>query len=248
MKRFALLSDILFTFSVSGMFTLCLFRFWSLPLWLALLLALLCGLLTALSVGAWLRVKRQNAFLKQSDEKLKEKLFLHLALLGESARTNFCAKLLPDETITGRGKSRLLTKTEVVFLHFDFAPVATDDIARFSRYKTQRNKRLFCTKIHEDALTLARRLEICVLCENELFLAAKKAGALPENYLGEETSSKGTKRRLKAWFSKSNARRFLVSAALILLVSTLTPFAYYYLLFSICLLLVAIFTRIFGYE
>ena len=248
MKRFAFFSDILFTFTVSGLFTLCLFRFLALPLWLALLLAALCGVLTALSVGAWLYSKRRNAFLKQSDERLREKLFLHLALSGERARTDFSAKLLQDEEVVGRGKSRLLTKTEVVFLHFDFAPVSTDDIARFARHKTQREKRLFCSQIHDDALLLARRLEIRVLYGNELFLAAKKADALPEAYLGDESVSKGAKRRIKLWFAKANARRFLVSAALILLVSALTPFAYYYLLFAVCLLLAAIFTRIFGYE
>lgn len=248
MKRFALISDVIFTFLVSGLFTLCLFRFLSLPLWLAFLLALLCGCLTALSVGAWLRARRKTAFLKQSDERLREKLFLHLALSGERARTDFSAKLLPNEPIIGKGKSRLLTQTEVVFLHFDFAPVSTDDIACFSRYKTHRNKRLFCPKIQDDALTLAKRLDIRVLCGNELFLAAKSADALPDTYLGEEEVSKGIKRRFKLWFAKANARRFLVSAALILLVSTFTPFAYYYLLFAVCLLLAAVFTRIFGRE
>ena len=249
MKRFAFFSDIIFTFTVSGLFTLCLFRFLSLPLWLALLLALLCGLLTALAVGAWLQSKRKTAFLKKSDEALREKLFLHLALLGERGRIDFSAHLLPqDQEVIQRGKSRLLTSEHVYFLQFDFAPVTADDIARFSRYKTQRKKHLFCARIHDDALALAKRLDIRVLCGNELFLTAKTAEALPEVYLGEETVAKGTKRRLKLWFAKSNSRRFLVSAVLILLVSVFTPFVYYYLLLCVCLLLAAIFIRIFGYE
>lgn len=249
MKRFAFISDLIFTFTVSGLFTLCLFRFLSLPLWLSLTFASLCGALAVLGVGAWLQSKRKTAFLKQSDEALREKLFLHLALSGERARTEFSARLLPEDSeIVQRGKSRLLTQTDVFFIQFDFAPVSADDVARFSRYKTQRKKHLFCAKIHEDALLLARRLDIRVLCGNELFLAAKKAEALPEAYLGEESVSKGTKRRLKLWFAKANSRRFLVSAALILLVSTFTPFVYYYLLLCVCLLLAAIFTRIFGYE
>ena len=179
MKRFAFLSDIIFTFTVSGLFTLCLFRFLSLPLWLALLLALLCGLLTALAVGAWLQSKRKTAFLKKSDEALREKLFLHLALLGERGRTDFSAHLLPqDQEVIRRGKSRLLTSEHVYFLQFDFAPVTADDIAHFSRYKTQRKKHLFCARIHDDALALAKRLDIRVLCGNELFLTAKTAEAL----------------------------------------------------------------------
>lgn len=249
MKRFAFISDLIFTFTVSGLFTLCLFRFLSLPLWLALLLALLCGFLTALAVGAWLQSKRKTAFLKKSDEALREKLFLHLALLGERGRMEFSAKLLPqDQEIIQRGKSRLLTSDDVYFFQFDFAPVTADDIARFSRYKTQRKKHLFCARIHDDALALARRLDIRVLCGNELFLSVKAVEALPTEYLGEETVAKGTKRRLKLWFAKANARRFLMSAALILLVSVFTPFVYYYLLLCVCLLLAAIFTRIFGYE
>lgn len=249
MKRFALISDFIFTLTVSGLFTLCLFRFLSLPLWLALLLALLCGLLTASAVGTWLQSKRKTAFLKKSDEALREKLFLHLALLGERGRMDFSAKLLPqNQEILQRGKARLLTSEGVYFFQFDFAPASADDIARISRYKTQRKKYLFCLKIHDDALALAKRLDIRVLCGNELFLAAKTAEALPEDYLGEETVAKGTKRRLKLWFAKANARRFLISAALLLLASAFTPFVYYYLLLSVCLLLAAIFTRIFGYE
>ena len=248
MKRFAFISDLIFTFITSGLFTLCLFRFFRLPLWLALLLALLCGGLTTLSVGAWLRSKRKTAFLKKSDEAVREKLFLHLALSSERMRTDFCAKLLPEDAELQRGKARLLTQADVYFIQFDFSPVSADEIARCARYKTRRQKHLICARIQEDALALAKRLEIRVLCGNELFLAAKKADALPSQYLGEENTEKRTKRRLKLWFAKANSRRFLVSAALILLVSTFTPFVYYYLLLSVCLLLVSVFTRIFGYE
>lgn len=249
MKRFALISDLIFTFTVSGLFALCLFRFLTLPLWLAILFALLCGALITLSVGAWLRSKRKTAFLKKSDEAVREKLFLHLALSNDRARTEFCAKLL-DQTAEPpqRGKARLITQADVYFIQFDFSPVSADEIARHARYKTQRKKHLICARIQEDALALAKRLDIRVLCGNELFLAAKGADALPERYLGEENAEKRTKRRLKLWFAKANSRRFLISAALILLVSTFTPFVYYYLLLAVCLLLVSVFTRIFGYE
>lgn len=255
MKRFAFVSDLIFTCAVSALFTLCLFRFLGVALWPSLALCLLCGALCTLSVAAFLRARRKNLLLKKSDEREREKLLLHLALLSDDHKTAFVTKLLTasleDTEKTGVrrfAKLRIYTSTQFYFLHLDFAPVNADDVARYARFKTSKQKTVICSRITDEANALCARLHLRVQCGNELYLAAKQAHALPERYLGDENPPSEKKRRFTLWFSKGNSKRFLLSGALILLLSVLTPFSYYYLVFSGVLLLSAAFIRIFGYE
>ena len=249
MKKFAFLSDVLFSFFVSFLFTLFLFRYMRIALPLAFTLALLCGGLTASAVGAILQTRRKNLYLKKSDEALKEKLLLHLALLSDEGKTQFFQHALSSEDApTSRfGRLRLTTKTNFYFLNFSLAPVCADDIASLSRLKTGKQKVLLCSQIEESAFSLCTRLGIEVKTGEWVYKQLKERELLPEEYLGDEPVKK-RKLRIKLWFSKSNAKRFLIGGALVLLLARLTPFYYYYLLLGSLLLLAAVFIRIFGYE
>ena len=97
------------------------------------------------------------------------------------------------------------------------------------------------------ALALCQRLDVEVKTGEWVYNRLKEEGRLPEHYLGEEPPIK-RKHKIKLWFSKANAKRFLVGGALILLIARLTPFYYYYLLIGCLLLLLSILIRIFGYE
>ena len=66
--------------------------------------------------------------------------------------------------------------------------------------------------------------------------------------MGEDTSAPKKKKRLRAWFAKSNSRRFLLGGTLILLTSLITPFPLYYIILGSALVLSAVFVRIFGYR
>ena len=253
MKKIAFLSDILFTFFVSFLFTLLFFRHLRLAVWLAVMLASLCGALVAFSVGAYLHSKRKNVFEKKSEALQKEKLLFHLALAGDESNAEFFKTLLlngenPPAEIKRTGKNRLTTPNEVYFFQCTFAPVTADDAAAFTRLKTKRQKILFCHKLDEDARKVCDCFHIRVLTSDDVFALAKAADALPQVFLGENPQEKGKKRTFKLWFSKSNSRRFLLSAVLILLLSRLTPFPYYYIVFGVLLLCAAVFTRIFGKE
>ena len=83
MKKSAFLSDILFTFFLVWIVTLCLFRHLKLPLIASFFLAVVCGLLCACAHAAILQSKRKTLLLKRSDAALKQKLSMHLALLGD---------------------------------------------------------------------------------------------------------------------------------------------------------------------
>lgn len=248
MKKFAFLSDILFTFFVSFLFTLFLFRHLRVRLPLALALALLCGGLTASAIGSILQVRRKNLYLKKSDETQKEKLLLHLALLSDEGKTQFFQRALSTEELPASrfGRLRLSTKTDFYFLKFSLAPVCADEIASLSRLKTGKQKILLCAQIEEAAYSLCNRLGIEVKTGEWVYKQLKERELLPSEYLGDEPIK--PKRRLKLWFAKSNAKRFLVGGALVLLLARLTTFYYYYLLLGCLLLLAAILIRIFGYE
>lgn len=246
MKRFAFFSDLLFTFFAATLLALCAFRFMDVGFWLSLLLAALCGGLVMASVGAYLQSKRKSLLLKRSDEQKKEKLLLHLALLSDGAKTEFFRNALSKDAPLQRfSLLRLHNETQFYFLHFKLSPVNADDVAKYARLKTGKEKILLCGNIEESARALCERLHIRVRTGEEVYVALKNADALPQNYLGDDLPS-GKKRRPALWFAKRNSKRFLLSAALIFLLSMLTPFFYYYVSMSVALLFLSVFVRIFG--
>ncbi len=247
MKKFAFISDLLFTLLVSGIFTLVWFRYLDVALPLALFLSALCGCLFTLAVGVFLAHRRKNLYLKKSDEALKQKLLLHLALLSDEEKTDyFVAALSTRENPLHRfGKLRLFTATEFYFLKLSLTPLTLDEIPNLARLKTGKKKILVCGQIEDTALALCHRLDIEVKTGEWIFKELKNRGALPQSYLGDEPATK-PKRHLKLWFARSNAKRFLVSGSLVLLLARLTPYSLYYLLFGCALLTTAVFIRIFG--
>ncbi len=250
MKKFAFFSDILFSFLVSAVCSIVLFRYFAIPLPLALALALVCGVLTAISITAILRLRRKNLALKKWDEAQKQKLTLHLALLSDEEKTEYFSRALStvEEPIKRFGKLRLFNKTEFYFLKFTLEPLSADEIPNLARLKTGKKKILLCAQIDENALLLCQRLDIEVKTGEWLYTYLKANNLLPDAYLGEEVGAPKAKRHVKLWFSKKNAKRFLIGGTLILLISRLTPFYYYYLLLGGLLVCAAVFVRIFGYE
>lgn len=253
MKKISFFSDVFFAFFVSFLFTLLFFRHLRVAVLPATILAALCGALVAFAVGAYLRSKRKNLFEKKSESIQKEKLVFHLAIAGDESNAEFFKTLLlngddPPTEIKRTGKNRLTAPDEVYFFQCTFAPVTADDAAALIRLKTKRQKILFCNDVDEDARKICDRFHIRVLTCDDVFTLAKAANVLPQVFLGDNTQEKSKKRRIKLWFSKSNSRRFLLSATLVLLLSRLTPFPYYYIVFGVFLLCAAVFTRIFGKE
>lgn len=248
MKKTAFISDIIFTFFFTAFAALFLFRYLGLRLWLALLLCALCGALAAFVVGSILHLRRKTTFLKKSDEALKQKLLLHLALLSDKEKTEFFRVRLEERPLHKFSSLKIYGEENFYFIHFKFTPVTADEIAALSRLKTDRQKILLCAEIDENASRLCQRLNVQIWTGERVYERLKNSERLPENYLGGENADAKAERRKRLWFSKRNAKRFLISAALVLFSSFLTPFTYYYLIFAGVLLLSALFVRIFGYE
>ena len=123
-----------------------------------------------------------------------------------------------------------------------------DEVAKISRLKTRAPKIILCDRIEESATKLASALGIAYKTAESVYELVKEKNALPETFLGEETLKNKKQRRLSLCFAKSNARRFFIAGALVLLSSFLSPFPYYYLVFGTLLTVTAIFVRIFGYR
>ena len=251
MKKLAFISDLIFTFFASFLFTLCFFRFLRVGLFIALLLSAVCGGLTTCSVAALLNARRKKFFLKKSDVETKDKLLCHLALLPDEALTDYFLTYFKNAEKERPPKRhdnlQISVGDKLFFLRFHFAPVTEDEVANLFHVQTPQTKILLCNTIQPTAKALCERLEIPLQTGEEVYAALKKANALPQVYLGDAKKQK-RKFKLRLWFAKSNARRFLTSAAMLLFLSFLTPFFYYYLIFGLILLLAAVFVRIFGYE
>ncbi|MBQ7923676.1 MAG: hypothetical protein IJ329_00060 [Clostridia bacterium] len=249
MKKSAFISDLIFTFFLTGVFFLCLFRYLGSSMVLALLFAALCGCIAVIGVGILGQNKRKRLRLKHSEETQKEKLLAHLSLLSDAQKTSFFQVVLSHSSPVQRFSSlRLTGEKELYFLRIRFSPVTADEIASISRVKTSKEKILLCNCIEEEAKALCETLNIRIWTGNEVYAHVKEADALPQKYLGEPTPKDKRKLRLRLCFAKSNSRRFLVGGCLILLTSLITPFPYYYLIFGSALLIVALFIRIFGYT
>ncbi len=248
MKKSAFISDLLFTFLLTSVFFLCLFRYLGSSLLLSFLFASLCGVIATLGVGALGQSKRKRQSFTRFESTQKDKLLAHLSLLSDAQKTTLFQNVLSKTSPVQRfSPLRLTGENTLYFLKLRFSPVCADEIAALSRVKTAKEKVLLCNFIEEEAKTLCETLNIRVWTGNEVYALVKNADALPERYLGEPTPKNKRQIRLRLCFAKRNSRRFLTGGCLILLTSLVTPFPYYYLIFGSILLLIALFVRIFGY-
>ena len=247
MKKSAFYSDVLFTFSLTAIFTLCFFRYLKISVTPAFILAVVCGILSATANGAWLQSKRKNLLLKKSDETKKQKLLLHLALLSDGKKTDFFqAHFAKSGEVKRFSALRLVTPTAFYFLFFRFKAVTADEVSAVFRFKSNKQKIILCNEADDSAVRLCLRLGVTLLDGTSVYETLKRAQSLPESYLGEEAAQDKRQRRRRLCFAKNNSKRFLISGALVLLSSLFTPFPYYYFIFGSALLLVAIVIRIFG--
>jgi len=248
MKKSAFISDVLFYGLLVGIFTLCLFRFLRLRLFLSVVLGGVCGILAACASASLLMHKRKNYFLKRSEEGKKERLLEHLCLLSDEKKTQLLCSVFSKSTqssIKKSGKLRMIGEDTFYFLHLKFTPVTADEVASAARWKTGKQKVLVCNLIDEYALALGEKLGLQFCLGEDIYQATKTANALPSEFLGDV--EKTPRRRFRLWLSKRNAKGFFTGGLLLLLSSLFSPFPYYYLVFGGGLFLLAFFVKIFGY-
>lgn len=227
-------SDTLFFFICIWLTTLCLFRYYRLPLWVALILCTLCAIaLTALFFFILYR-KRRKKLLSGRDREEKEKLMLHLALSSEKSNRALLSPILETE--------------ETDFLFFTMQPLSADEIAGAIKKTEGKAFTVYCNELSPQAKELCERFMITTTDGTKIYTQLKEANALPEKYICGEKQKKTVGRTLRICFQKKNSRSFFVSGAALLLLSLFSFFPVYYIVGGSMLLIAALCIRIFGYA
>jgi hypothetical protein len=262
MKKTAFISDLLFSFFSVFVFVTCLFRYLRFSLWLSVIFAVVAGVAVTFFVWAHLSKKRKLFFLKKAEEREKDLLLLHLAMLPFEKQ----AEIFKNASREENGKN-----TQKTYAKFLFNPLSASDLAEFFKREFSRtqaqtapnengetqeknavNKALprpftiYCNAADESAIKLCERFGVRLCGGEESYLLLKLKNALPERYFAETYFFKREKRKISFYFQKKNSRRFLVGGVLILCTSLFTPFPYYYLVSGSVLLLIAALVRILG--
>ncbi len=247
--RFADLSDLLFYTVCAFVFSLSILRFYEAPLWLSCV----CAAAIALSVGAivflLLYRSHRKKLLSKKEREEQEALLLHLALeQPERVRAALLAALLADGRAAHCEKDVLsLDGTPLVPL-FQMEPVGADEIALLLRKYGKEPFLIACNALSADAEKLLSSFGLKALCGEEVYSLFSRTQTVPSPLICGEIPRKTVRQKLRRSFSKSNARPFFVSGALLLLMSLFTFFPLYYVISGGILLFCAVAVRLFGYA
>ena len=236
MRKSAFYSDVLFSFLLGFFPALFYFRFLRLHLVLSLILAFVLGLATATLFILFSKKRQKKLFLKKSEETEQENFICYLSLLSNEKQRDFFKEI-----------GQYLNSERTPCPLFKFRALTRDDIAEwYSSYTEQTAPVLLCSRLEEDSSTLLKRLNIPAMEGVEIYRILKENNRLPtERFLENKPQKKHFK---KLCFAKSNSKRFLSGGVLILFSALFIPYPIYYIICGICLLLTALFVRIFGYR
>lgn len=225
-----LYSDTLFVGSSIWLLTLCILRYYRLPLWASVLLATLLAIPVAGGTFLFLSRRSERKLLRQRDIEEKDKLMLHLALSSDEK-----LKKLFDG----------LTTAECTLFLFTLQPLSADEIAQ--KLKSEKSSfSIWCNALTNEAQKLCTDFDIEVKEGTDVYFLLKDAARLPEKYICGERKRIPFRQKLKGFVDRKNAKRFLLSGSILLFFSLFTFFPIYYLISGSLLLAVALFIRIFG--
>ena len=248
MKKWVLISDLIFAFFVCFLPLLCLLRYWRWSLGGALIVASLFGVGTTFFVLLFKKKKDEKLLLKLGEEKEKRLLLSHFALLSSS---QCLATLYPHLPVQQIDAIHYVEENEtLIFSLFLWTQIKIDDLLPLLKIRLQLGKKakILCDEATTDAAAFAAQFDVECVQGAILYKQLKEENRLPEKYLSEPHFTKKKKRLPRIWFSKSNSRRFLICGGLLLLSSLLVPFPIYYLCFGGLLVLAAILIRVLGYR
>ncbi|MBQ9117852.1 MAG: hypothetical protein IJY11_01460 [Clostridia bacterium] len=247
MKKWVLFSDLIFTFFVVALPALCLLRYFRLPIGLAFLVAGLFGIAATSLFGLSKTKKEERLLLRRGEEKQKQMLLTHLALLSPEDALRLLYSESPSQT---SGIWYIEREEKLIFSLFLWRPVQTEDLIPIVRVcleqKTQGE--IVCGEISPDADAFLAQFSLERITGEKIYEQLKEENRLPESYLSEPYFTKKKKRLPRIWFAKQNSRRFFVGGVLLLLSSFFVPFPYYYILFGCFMTIAALLIRVFGYR
>lgn len=246
---FPLIADSLFYAVCAGFFSLCLLRYYRVPLGgsvaLALLFALAVGGITFLLIHG----KHRKRSLSKAEQEERDALLLHLALeRPERIRAALLATYIADGKDARCENGILRVDGTECETDFTMQPLSADKIALLLREHGELPFFLLCNELSPEAEKLLLSFGIRFERGDEVYRLFKKTDTMPTPLICGKLPRKTAKSKLRRSFSKRNARPFFVSGLILMTMSLFTFFPVYYLVTGSILLVSAVTVRVFGYA
>lgn len=192
--------------------------------------------------------KRRKRNLSRQEREAKEKLMLHLALeKPERVRAALLDAYLAEGTEAHCDGEELNVDGLTAVPLFTMEPVSADGVARLIR-KFGRDFVLVCNALSPDAEKLLGSFSIKSVRGDEVYSLFTRTQTTPAPLICADVPRRTAKQKLRATFSKRNARPFFACGLLLLFMSLFVLFPVYYLIAGSVLLLCAVTVRFFGYA
>lgn len=211
-------------------------------------LALACGIGAFISLGTLaflcLKRKRGKRLISGRDEKLRQKLCLHLATLPKSEAAKVVLPMFPEGKIDGCGN--IETQNCIYVTAFRCRPLTPDDIADELKIKREKPFELLCNSASAESAKLSESFCVKLRDGEEIYKKLKDIGALPESYPFTEKNKTSLLKRLSCAFRRSASPKLFWCGLCLLTFSFFTFFPLYYIISGGCILILSAACLIFG--
>ena len=215
--------------------------------------AAVCALLFGAAVGilfcALVGMRRKKRALTKREREEMDALMLHLALeKPERVRALLLSAFLTDGQDARLDEDDLVCENEHVVPAFSLEPLSADAAAEILRRLGNEPFVVACKSLTPEAekllLSFGKSAKTC----GEIYGLFMRTNGLPDPLICGNLPKRTPKMRLRATFSKQNARPFFVSGLLLLIMSLFVIFPLYYLIMGVILMITAIFVRTLGFT
>lgn len=243
MKNFdlPLFNDTIFTAVAMFILTFGITLHYTHILWLSIFVAVLSAIIASALFFGYMAKKRQRSILLTTDQKNKNKLAIHLALLTNKQAFISLKNILPIGTIEDDNVWQ--NQEELFYPLFHLKALEIDEVLDVVKRSFDQKTTLLCNQLSPDAKSFLQQFNIQIWQLNDIYQALKDKDLLPERYLGE-TNKKIVWWKRKNLLNKNVSLPFLKAGILLMSVSFLTIFPLYYLITGGLFLVLALLSRI----
>lgn len=242
-----MIADMLFYGVCAFFLTLCISRYYRMPLGICFALA---SLITPIVLGiSFLLLYRKSCkkFLTKKQLKDRDALLFHLALeKQERVRAALLEAFLADGKDAHCEGDELCVDGRPVVALFSLEPIGADEIAKLIRKFEKREFTVVCKSLTAEAEKLLSSFSLKALREDEVFDLFTRTNKTPNPLICGEVPRKTFRKTMVRAFSKKNAHPFFLSGILLLIMSLFVMFPVYYLTAGAVLLALSIGVRLLG--
>lgn len=244
-----ILLDVLFYGTASWFLAVGVLRYLRADSRICFLAATLIAAASGLCVYAFSSARLKRRALNRKEREQRNAILLHLALeTGERVRAALLEAFVADgKDAHCRGDALCVDGTDVVPL-FTMQPVSADAVAALLKDRRERPFAVACNDLSPEAETLLASFGKETMKGDEICALFERTDTVPTPLICGELPRKNVRKKLRAAFSKQNARPFFVSGIALLVMSLFVFYPVYYLITGSILLSAAIVVRAFGHT